>query len=301
MIVYPSSLTPGDKICIVAPAGKAVPERLAAAAKVFSSWGLNVCYGKHLYGESHMYMAGIDEERLSDMQSAMDDPEIRAIFCARGGYGVNRIIDALDFTAFKQSPKWLVGFSDITALHAALACYNIASIHATMPQLFERPGGELSVESLRHILFQGTPYLINAEADINNRLGDVSAPLIGGNLALLVDSIGTRYEVDTAGKILLLEEVGEEDYRVDRMLTHLDRAGKLASLVAVAIGYFTGFETTRMPFARSLSEVVLDRFSDYDIPIAFGFPVGHEEPNLAFLHGATYHLSITAEGTVLGA
>ena len=296
----PRHLSAGDKIAIVATGRKINPGEIDTAIATMQDWGFKVVLGKHLYADSHSYMAGTDPERQADMQQALDNPEVRAIVCARGGYGTSRILDQLDFTAFKKDPKWVAGFSDITALHVALANLGVASIHGIMPLLFNRKHVASSLESLRAALV-GEPKPITAGPNSFNRAGTSTAPLVGGNLSLLTDSLATRYEVDTKGKILLIEEVDEYTYKLDRMLTQLKRAGKLTDLAGLVVGYISSTFTMEVSFTESIEEIVHDKVKGTTFPVAFGFPVGHEIPNEAFCHGASYTLTVSSNGSSLSA
>src|SRR5690606_32114240 len=218
-------LQPGDKIAIVSTARKVSLEEMQPAINVLQSWGLEVISGETI-GAAFNQFAGPDALRKNDLQRFLDDASVKAILCARGGYGTARILDHLDFTKFAQNPKWIIGFSDVTALHAHLYKRGFESLHAIMPILFARAGSEAAVESLRKLLF-GEAISYQVPADNFNRLGTAEGELVGGNLSILHTIIGTSSDFDYSGKILFLEDLDEYLYHVDRMLVHLDRCGKL--------------------------------------------------------------------------
>ena len=291
-------LLKSDLVGVSAPAGKIKKESLDAAVSILQSWGLRVELGKHIFSEAHGYFSGSDDERLEDFQQLLDDPQLSAIICARGGYGTTRIIDRLDFTNFLKHPKWIIGFSDATALHIRLHQLGVESIHSVMLIQFPKPEYKDSVESLRKILF-GQTVLLEANAAKSNRLGSVSGVVIGGNLTLLIDSLGTAMEIDTTNKILIIEEVGEYKYKLDRMFTHLKRANKLSQLAGLIIGHMTDINDAEGTFGQSAEEIVLDKVKEYNYPVAFNFPIGHEAPNLAWKHGATGTLMVSNEKSEL--
>jgi muramoyltetrapeptide carboxypeptidase len=294
----PSPLKHGDRVTIVGPARKINEADVKHASDVLSSWGLKVFLSKNLFSTSHAYLAGSDEERLSDFQSAIDDREIKAIICARGGYGTTRILDALDFSPLKNSPKWIVGFSDVTALHLKLFRHNIASIHATMPILFAREDSQPSIESLRNLLFTGYCKIETIATDFN-RKGAATGTVIGGNLSLVVDSLGTSTEPDTTHSILILEEIDEYLYKIDRLMVQLRRAGKLKNLRGLIVGHMTDIKDSDLKFGETVEQIILNATRDYSYPIAFRFPSGHENPNHAWIHGAEATLQVESNSVSL--
>ena len=297
-MISPPFLSPGDKIAITATGRKVSLKDIESAQKVFGSLGIDVILSKYLFSEAHHYLAGSDTERLNDIQTMIDNPEIKAIICARGGYGTTRILDELNFTALYKHPKWIVGFSDITALHLKLFKLGIKSIHGTMPILFSRPETRPSFESLLGSL-TGESAILSAVGSVSDRYGKVTAPVIGGNLSLLIDSIGTSCDPDTNGKILVLEEVDEYTYRVDRMLMHLKRAGKLDNLAGLVIGHMTDIKEPELPFGETIEELVINKVISKQFPVAFNFPIGHENPNHAWVHGSVMTLTVTDTGSQL--
>ncbi|HEX5169831.1 MAG TPA: LD-carboxypeptidase [Cyclobacteriaceae bacterium] len=294
-MVSPPFLKKGDLVSIVAPAGKVRNAALQDAIRILEDWGLRVSLGVHLYDNSHSYLASTDQNRCQDLQSAINDPNVAAVLCARGGYGITRVLDQIGFDTFIKKPKWIVGFSDITALHLRLSNLGCQSIHGVMPMLFTRQNAEPSVDSLRRLLF-GERIKYYSNPNSNNREGTSFGELVGGNLSLIVDSIGTKSDPDTKGKILVIEEIEEPKYKLDRMMTHLKRAGKLSGLAGLIIGYMSNISETENPFGESVEEIILDKVKEFEYPVSFGFPTGHDFPNLAWRCGAEAELKITSEG-----
>lgn len=297
-MIRPRFLRKGDTVCIVAPGRKLDPESIEAAVKVIESWGLSVKLGQNLLSNRHSYLSGRDTERLDDLQQALNDPSVNAIICARGGYGTTRILDQLDFTKFIQSSKWICGFSDITALHMKIHSLNIQSIHSAMPVQLARKEHAGSAESLLNVLF-GRPSVLSANGSDHNRFGEAHGEMIGGNLSLLSDSLGTTNEIQTDDKILIIEEVGEYTYRLDRMLVQLKRAGKLKKLAGLVIGHMTDIKESELPFGESIEQIVRNHTEEFTYPIGFNFSTGHESPNLAWIEGAVAKLSVSNEKSTL--
>lgn len=293
-MITPPILKTGNSVSIVAPAGKVIKGSLVEAVKIIESWGLNVTVGDHVYSEQHSYLAGTDEERSSDLQKALDDSDCVAIFCARGGYGITRIVDKLDFTKFLQAPKWIVGFSDITALHLRLNRLECESLHGIMPLLFTKANASTSIESLQRILFD-EPDAFIASSNKFNKAGKSTGELIGGNLSILTDSIGTNSDPDANGKILFIEEIEEYKYKLDRMMTHLKRAGKLEQLAGMVVGHMTDIQDTSNPFGEEVEEIILNSVKEYEFPVGFNFSSGHDFPNLAWRSGAKVKLTVTQQ------
>jgi muramoyltetrapeptide carboxypeptidase len=290
MYKSPVFLQKGQTIGLVAPAGKVPADDIERAIAVIESWGVNVKKGKYLY-EQHFQFAGTDEQRLADFQHMLDDPGIAAILCARGGYGTTRIIDKLDLTNYLSSPKWIAGYSDITALHCHLHVRNIQSIHAIMPITFAKDDTTDSVESLRKLLF-GESIVYESAYHEFNRPGKATGPIIGGNLALLASICGTSSDIDTTGKILFIEDISEYFYNIDRMMIQLKRAGKLDKLSGLIIGHFTDSKDNETPFGKNAFEIVLDAVKEYTYPLCFGFPIGHEPSNFAIPCGRNSILEV---------
>jgi muramoyltetrapeptide carboxypeptidase len=293
MSKIPPYLHKGATIGITAPAGFMALEKMSACIDRLQEWGYEVKLGDTTHHISDSYFSAPDEERRIDLQRMLDDPAIDAILCARGGYGVSRIIDRLDFKAFRQKPKWIIGFSDITVLHSHLyQHYGIATLHAPMAAAFNEDGpGSAGLPSLREAL-EGKLAGYHIPAHPFNRVGEAKGDLVGGNLSLLTHLIGTESELKTKHTILFLEDLGEYIYNVDRMLLQLKRSGRLARLAGLVVGGFTGIKDTERPFGRDAYELIRDHVSDYDYPVCYGFPVSHEKENVALKHGIGHVLHV---------
>jgi muramoyltetrapeptide carboxypeptidase len=284
----PPLLKEKDKVAIVAPASKVEESKrvIEKATEILRSWGLEVVLGKYVSVNSCNAFAGSDAQRAEDLQWALDDPTIKAVFSLRGGYGTTRIVDQLDFTRFLRNPKWVIGFSDITALHIRLHNLGIASVHGAVPTLFSNPQHKASIDSLRKLLFKGTSHL-TAPANALNRLGAVTAPVVGGNLVLICNNMETLSALDTKNKILVIEEVGGYLYALDRIMVQLKRAGKLQDLAGLVVGKMVYIkDLLSLPMHKSAEEIIEEHVASYNYPVAFQFPIGHQAPNLAFPHGS---------------
>ncbi|MCX2453018.1 LD-carboxypeptidase [Pedobacter sp. PLR] len=289
MIKQPPYLKKGDKIGIVSPAKKLTTD-LSKAIGVLTHWGLEIVMGEHVYA-AHDQFAGTDEQRRNDLQDFLDDPEIKAVFASRGGYGTIRILDELEFTKFQEHPKWVIGFSDITILLShILAQTNTQSIHGQMPKTFDTGTAE-SLESLRKALF-GETQTYTCDTEFENREGSAEGILIGGNLTLLIASEGSDSAFDYTDKILFLEDVGEHEYAIDRMMRALKRSGKLAKLKGLIIGAFNGYEIEELPFGQSPEQIIQEIVKDYDYPVCYNFPVGHIDDNRAMTIGKSVTFSV---------
>ena len=286
-------LKPADKVAIISTARKVTEAELSAAVQVLQSWGLNVVFGPNLFAEENQF-AGSDAQRLSDLNWALSHPNLKAVFFARGGYGTTRILDLADFSAFQQNPKWLIGFSDITAVHGLVNNLGIETIHAPMPFQFGKEGIGEALESLRKVLF-GEEIVYYAPAHEFNRAGTAKGKLIGGNLSMLVHMVGTKSEVETAGAILFLEDLDEYLYHIDRMLVQLKRAGKLHNLAGLLVGHMSDMKDNTIPFGMTAYEIIRHQTSEFTYPVCFGFPVGHELQNLALVCGREAELVVSEE------
>ena len=295
MITYPPYLEKGDTIGLVCPAGYMAYEKVSECIRVLTEeWGYRVKVGKTIGGDSGNYFSGTDEERLNDLQQMLDDDTVKAVLCARGGYGTGRIIDQLNFKKFKKKPKWIIGFSDITVLHSHIySNYYIATLHAPMAAAFN-DGGYINeyVQSLKSVL-QGDKIRYSCEAHDLNIKGEGIGELVGGNLALLATGVGTGSDIKTRGKILFIEDVGEYLYSIDRMFYQLKRSKKLSRLAGLIIGGFTDNKDTERPFGKTAYEIIHDLVKDYDYPVCFGFPVSHGKENYALKVGVGYKLRVT--------
>ncbi len=294
MIKFPPYLKKGDTIGITCPAGYMEKEKAQTCIATLQSWGYDVMVGKTLGSNSNNYFSGTDEERLNELQAMLDDKTINAILCGRGGYGVGRIIDQLDFTKFKRNPKWIIGFSDITVLHSHLnSNLKIASLHAPMASAFNNDGFKNEyVLSLQKALI-GKKAKYQSPINLLNKTGTASGELVGGNLTLLADLIGTPSDFYTKNKILFIEDIGEYIYNIDRMFYQLKRSGKLDKLAGLIIGGFSDMKDTTRPFGKTVYEVINDIIAEYNYPVCYNFPVSHEKENYALKVGGTYKLIVT--------
>lgn len=301
MIKTPPYLEKGDTIGLVCPAGYMSSEKTVECIRVLSDeWGYQVKVGKTVGGDSLTYFSGTDEERLKDLQQMLDDDEVKAILCARGGYGTTHIIDSIDFSKFKKHPKWIIGYSDITLLHSHLySNYYISSLHAPMAAAFNDAGYvNRFVQSLKNVMEgKKTKYVVDPH-DFNIK-GEAIGELVGGNLSLLVHAIGTDSDIKTKGRILFIEDVSEYSYNIDRMFYQLKRSGKLKNLAGLIIGGFTQMKDTERPFGRTVYEIIKDIIKEYEYPVCFNFPVSHEKENYALKIGVGYKLKVAKNKVTL--
>ena len=299
MIKIPPYLKKGAMIGLTCPAGYMAEAKAETCIKTLQSWGFEVMVGKTLGGRSKNYFSGTDEVRRDELQAMLDDGNIKAILCGRGGYGVTRIIDQLDFTAFEQDPKWIIGFSDITVLHAHLySQIKTASLHAPMAGAFNEGQNKYIKAWYKAIIGKKAKY--DCAAHPYNKPGIVTAELVGGNLSLLAHLTGTVSDVNTEGKILFIEDIGEHIYNIDRMLYQLKRSGKLDKLAGLIVGGFTDMLDTERPFGKKVNKLIKEITAPYDYPVCFNFPVSHTKENYALKIGVKYTLKITRSKTVLG-
>jgi muramoyltetrapeptide carboxypeptidase len=301
-MISPPSLKPGNKVGIIAPARKVSFKELAPAIKVFNSWGLETILSPHLLGSCNQY-SGPDEERAADLQAMLDHPEIRAVFCARGGYGTLRIIDQLNFSKFCKKPKWIVGFSDITVLHAHIQQnFGIETLHAMMPLNIvsgkKMQKRMLALESLHSALI-GQKLKYKTEPHLLNRKGSAEGILIGGNLSLLYSLNGSISDPDTRDKILFIEDLDEYLYHIDRIMMNLKRAGKLNHIRGLVVGGMTEMKDNKIPFGKTAEEIISEAVKDYDFPVCFNFPAGHIDDNRALILGRNVKLKVNKKECVL--
>jgi muramoyltetrapeptide carboxypeptidase len=300
MVRIPPYLETGDSVGIACPGGYMSRERAQACIDTLRDWGYHVRIGGTLGGNSDNYFSGTDAERRADFQQMLDDEDIKAILCARGGYGTGRIIERIDFSRFKKTPKWIIGYSDITVLHAHIyANDKIATLHAPMAGAFNEGGADTEfVQSLRDAL-HGEKAKYQCSTHELNRRGEAVGELVGGNLSLLAHLIGSSSDLKTKGRILFIEDVGEYLYNIDRMLMQLRRSGKLDRLAGLIVGGFTDMKDTERPFGKAVYEIIHDAVSDYDYPVCFGFPVSHGLANYALKHGVGHKLKVGKNKTTL--
>ncbi|TYA52379.1 S66 peptidase family protein [Formosa maritima] len=301
VLIQPPYLKAGDTVAIVAPSGilKNKTSEVQQAEDLLKSWGLNVVVGKHVFSQDN-HFAGTDAERYEDFQKALDDPTISAIWCARGGYGTVRILDKLNFSKFKENPKWLIGYSDITALHNQFHNEGFETIHALMCTSLTDNLEDISesVSTFKMAIF-GDNLIYTLKGSKDNRIGTVSAPLIGGNLTMLHTMLGSKTSIDTSGKILFIEEIGEYKYHIDRMLQSLKRAGYFDNCAGLLVGDMSKMRKNTTLWGTSVEQLILDALSDYNFPIAFNMPAGHEKDNRAMILGRMVKMTVTKDETIV--
>jgi muramoyltetrapeptide carboxypeptidase len=299
MATIPPYLKQGDTIGLVCPSGYMPIEKAETAIRVLKEWGFNVKVGLTV-GMKYNYFAGTDIARLADLQEMMNDRDVSAILCARGGYGLSRIIDKLSFKKFNKRPKWIIGYSDITVLHSHLYTqYNIASLHSPMAAAFNNDGYKNEyVRSMRSAIM-GDKANYSCVPHPFNRKGEVSGRLLGGNLSILVHLLGSPSSFDYKNRILFIEDVGEYIYNIDRMLYQLKRAGVFNDIKGLIVGGFTEMKDTQIPFGQTVDEVIRDIVSEYDFPVCYNFPVSHTDKNYALKVGVKYKLDINDKGSSL--
>lgn len=298
-MITPPPLKQGDTIGIVAPARKIDKQEIESAIKVFESWGLYITFGKNLFNQQQQF-SGTDKERTEDLQFMLDDRNIKAIICARGGYGTIKTLPCLDFSRLMKNPKWIVGYSDITALHAHLnQNLGIKSIHGIMPINFPAKSSENNAtQSLKNTLF-GLNNTYQCNAHIFNRQGTVKGEIVGGNLSVLYSIAGTKYDLDTKDKILFLEDLDEYLYHIDRMMMNLKFAGKLEKLKGLIVGGMTDMNDNQIPYGKTAYEIIRDAIDEYHFPVCYNFPAGHIENNLALVLGNKIAMEISEQETTV--
>ena len=296
-MIEPPFLKEGSTIGIVATARKLTWEEVEPTIGVLADAGFKVRTGQRMFGEDNQY-SGTDEDRAADLQRMLDDPDVNAILCARGGYGTVRVIDKLDFSEFKKHPKWLCGFSDITVLHAHVSqnC-GIATLHSSMPLSMKNlPNDHTQITTLINSLKGELPAYEFAFHSLN-RAGEMEGELVGGNLSVLYSILGSESVVDTDGKILFLEDLDEYLYHIDRMMMNMKRNGKLSKLKGLIIGGMSDMNDNAIPFGKSAGEIILEAVAKYDYPVCFNFPAGHIDDNCALILGKKAAIRITDSGS----
>ena len=292
-MICPPFLKRGDKVAVIATARKISEEELSFAFKTLRDWGLEPVTGANLYAVENQF-AGSDEQRAADLQWAINQPEIRAIFIARGGYGTVRVVDQVDFSQMRPHPKWVVGYSDVTVLHSHIQkFYYTATIHGTMPLNFHKNAE--ATETLRKCLFGESLSYITTPHSLN-RTGTAKGEIVGGNLSLLYALAGTPDDLDLHGKILFLEDLDEYLYHVDRMMMNLKRSGKLRHLAGLVVGGMSEMKDNAIPFGKNAEEIIYDAVREYSYPVCFNFPAGHIDRNLAIYLGKEVVLEVSNAG-----
>jgi len=288
----PSSLKKNDKVAIVATARKVRQQELQPAIELLERWGLVPVVGASIGLEENQF-AGSDKERAQDLQEQLDNPEIKAIWCAKGGYGTVRILDQLDFTAFQKKSKWVIGYSDVTALHSHIHKLGIASLHAQMCLGVETKS-EATHETLRKALL-GEEISYRFPSFKLNKKGTAQGEIIGGNLSVLYSLCGSNSAIKSDGKILFLEDLDEYLYHIDRMMQNLKRNGMLKDLAGLLIGGMSDMNDNEIPFGKTAEEIIIESVSEYGFPVAFNFPAGHIKENHAVIFGKKIHLEVSEE------
>jgi|TARA_B100001105_G_scaffold5116_1_gene3850 muramoyltetrapeptide carboxypeptidase len=293
-LIRPEYLKVGDTIAIIAPSGVLNDHEnyINKAKKLLESWELNVIIGKNVFN-NYGHFSGTDKERTKDFQRALDDKTISAIWCARGGYGAMRIIDDLDYTEYLKTPKWIIGYSDITAIHNDLHILGSESIHSIMCKSLEDKdiNNDRSIQALKDVLF-GNKLSYNFNNKPENKLGKTSGQIVGGNLTLLHGLIGSKSSINTDGKILFIEDLGEYHYHIDRMLISLKRAGYFDNCNGLVVGDFSDLRKNTTPFGKNIKEIILDAVKEFNFPVLFDFPAGHEELNMPIILGRNIIMDI---------
>jgi muramoyltetrapeptide carboxypeptidase len=294
-MTIPPYLRTNDAVAIVAPAGLLEPKQIALAIKIIESWGLTIHSGKNLFSK-HYNFSGTDTERTADLQEVLDNHKIKAIFCARGGYGTLRILDKIDWSGFINNPKWIIGYSDITALHSVVNnTLQIASVHGPMPVNFEKLQDEQkSLYYLKKILFGETlTYSIPNE---NQTIpSEIEGNIIGGNLSLLYSLRGTPYDFKSENNIIFIEDIGEYFYHIDRMIHNFKLGNKFSGLKAIILGGFTDIKDNDIPFGLTIEEIVTKALNGKVIPVIKNFPAGHTIPNYPLIFGSGIKIKIEKE------
>ena len=291
-MIIPPNLQKGDTIAIVATARKNIVDNLKPALDLAKSWGLNVVIGKTIGLDNHQ-LAGTDEERAADFQDMIDNPNIKAVWCVRGGYGTARMVELVDFSRFKANPKWIIGFSDVTVIHSHLNALGVATIHGIMPVNVEKASKEVE-ETLRKALFgESLKYTVPCQNE--NRLGVAEGELVGGNLSILYSMMGSESQVDCKGKILFIEDLDEYLYHIDRMMLSLKRCGCFEGLQGLVVGSFIKMHDNEIPWGKNAHEIILDITKKYNFPIVFDFPAGHIPNNQAIPMGKKIKFLVNAE------
>lgn len=293
---FPSYLSAGDKVAVVSPAGRVSREQVEHGAALLRKQGFEVLIGRHVFDEDGVF-AGSDEARAADMQSALDDASVKAIFCSRGGYGCLRTHQLLNWSSFMSNPKWLVGFSDITVFHSFLARNHTASIHGVMTSFFTRDGEPTESFRMTMEMLRGRMPAYDVRPHPLDVPGSASGILTGGNLSILLSLRGTPLDVVPDGRILFIEDINEYRYHLDRMMQNLKVGGLLERLSGLIVGHFTKMKDGDTPFGLDTAETIREAVAPYGYPVVFGFPAGHELPNLPLMMGGMVSMNVSGDGT----
>lgn len=295
-MVIPPYLKKGDAVALVSTARKVTKQELTPAIELLRSWGLVPVLGSSIGAQYHQF-AGEDALRMIDFQNMLDNPAIKAIWCARGGYGTVRIVDGLDFSTFLKHPKWIVGYSDVTVLHSHLHNLGIASIHGQMALEIEKKSEATSI-TLKKVLF-GQSYTIDSKVHELQNNGIAMGTLIGGNLSILYSLCGSKSAINTEGKILFLEDLDEYLYHVDRMMQNLKRNGLLDHLAGLIVGGMSVMNDNTIPFGKNAEAIIAEAVAPYDYPVCYHFPVGHLKDNRALVMGSEINLTVSKDQVLI--
>ncbi|WP_099710304.1 LD-carboxypeptidase [Flavobacterium sp. 9] len=295
-MITPPYLQKGDTVALLATARKNIDDNLKPTIDLLHSWGLEAVVGTTI-GLDFNQLAGTDEQRAADFQHQLDNPNIKAIWCVRGGYGTVRMIDLLDFTKFKQHPKWIIGFSDVTVLHNHLNTMGYKSIHGVMPVTIPR-ATPAAISSMKLSLF-GEPVSYSIAPDKMNRFGKATGELVGGNLSILYSLLGSQSAIDCKDKILFIEDLDEYLYHIDRMMMNLRRNGCIENLKGIIVGGMTKMKDNEVPWGKNALEIVDDVTKKYNIPVIFNFPAGHIQDNRALIMGNTISIDVNESGSTV--
>ncbi len=295
-MIHIPSLKKNDTVGILSTARKISIVEIQPAIALLKTWGFQVKIGKSIGLEDHQF-AGNDKERTADFQKMLDDPEIKAIWCARGGYGTVRIIDKLDFSNFDRNPKWIIGYSDVTVLHSQLNVLRAESIHGQIAHNIDQKS-KATRETLKNILF-GKPVSYEIPYSPKNKTGTCEGKLVGGNLSILYSLLGSSSAISTRKKILFLEDLDEYLYHVDRMMQNLKRNGLFENLSGLIIGGMSDMNDNQIPFGKTAEEIIWETVEEYDFPVCFGFPAGHVHDNQAMVFGRDISMEVTSEKTII--
>ena len=295
-MIIPEYLKEGDCIGLISTARKISQKELELELGILQDWGLKVFLGENIFSEYRQF-AGTDIQRKTDLEYMLRDNKIKAILCVRGGYGTVRIIDKIKDKLFINSPKWIIGYSDVTVLHSHLHNLGIASIHGPMPINFTKASRK-SLNMLRHILF-GEENYIYTNPNRLNREGEVKGEIIGGNLSILYSLLGSPTDINTENKILFIEDLDEYLYHIDRMIINIKRNQKFKKLKGLIVGSMTEMNDNEIQFGKTANEIIYEHIKEYDFPVCFDFPSGHIKNNMSIIFGKQSLLKITSKSVVL--
>ena len=289
----PQHLKSGDTVAIVSPSGIVEKEPIMQSLNIFKAWGLNVLIGKNVFNRDGIF-AGSDIERADDINKMIENTDVKAIFCSRGGYGAARVVNSINFDKLKENPKWIIGFSDVTVIHSALRKIGICSVHGVMPNSFSKTH-EDSLSSLHKILF-GQPLTYETVSHHCNILGSATGTLIGGNLSILYSLRGTPIDIDPSDSILFIEDVGEKLYHLDRMMVNLNLSGILNKTKGLIVGGFSEMTDGNTPFGKTAEEIIRSHVMHLEIPVMFNLHSGHITKNLALPMGKNISMEVNQKG-----